>query len=134
MAQQLNAQTVTAADVEAGLTVDWCYSDAYKEIHGFRPRGHSAAQEASFWNTFEEEFERVAEEEAQQLASLGEHYGRIFPSYSAYYNFLDEQSEAEYRAEKAAREAAAAERAEFNRRGSPMPLVDAWEHGDLIAA
>jgi hypothetical protein len=134
MAQQLNAQTVTASDVEAGLTATWCYSDAYKEIHGFRPRGHSSEMEASFWNNFDRLWADMVAEEAAQLAALCDHHGQDFPNFMAYYNFLDEVREAEYREECAAREAAEAERAEFNRRGSPMPFIDSWEHGDQMAA
>lgn len=127
-------QIITAADVAAGVTAGWCYSDAYKEIYGFRPRGHSDEQEASFWNDFDRLWAEMQEQEAAQLAALCEHHGQDFPNFMAYYNFLDEVREAEYREECAAREAALAVRAEFYRRGSPAPVIDAWEHGDLLAA
>jgi hypothetical protein len=127
-------QFITAADVAAGVTAGWCYSDAHKEVYGFRPRGHTDEQEASFWNDFCRLWADMQAEEAAQLAALSEHYGQEFTTYSTYYNFLDEQSEAEYREEKAAWASRAAERAEFFRRGSPASIIDAWEHGDRLVA
>lgn len=134
MTTQLDPKTVTAADVEAGLTQSWCYSDAYKEIYGSRPRGHTAAQEASFWNIFDVLWANMEAEEAADLAALGDFHDREFKNWAAYYDFLEEKREHEYREEVEARRVAAEKRREFFRRGSPVPYIQAWEHGDIVMA
>lgn len=130
----LTLKTVTPADVAAGLTDSWCYSDAFKDINGFRPCGeyfNSPEYIAEFWNTFEEASDRVQEEERQQLAYLGEEHGRIFANWMAYYDFLDQR-------ELEAAEAAEAERREQERlkqerecRFSVLVVVESWEEGAL---
>lgn len=127
-------QIITAADVLAGVTASWCYSDAHKEIYGYRPRGHSAEQEASFWNDFDRLWADMQAEEAAQLQALRDFHGEEFPNFMAYYNYLDELRERQYQEEREARRAAEAARAEFFRRGSPAPVIDAWEYGDSLAA
>jgi hypothetical protein len=137
MAQELNAKNVTPADVAAGLTDTWCYSDAFKEIHGFRPRGdywNNPEAVARFWNTFDEEFQRVEDEEQEHLRALGEQHGRIFRNMSAYYDFYEARQEQEWLEQAAQKREAEEARAEFFRRGSPTPIIDAWEHGDKLAA
>lgn len=130
-------EIITAADVLAGKTAGWCYSDAFKEIYGYRPRGEylsSPEAEADFWNSFEENLQRVEEEAQDHLRLLGEEHGRIFLNWSAYYDFYEAQREAEYRAAEEAHAAREAARLEFCRRGSPQPVIQAWEHGDRLAA
>ena len=130
-------EIITAADVLAGKTAGWCYSDAFKSIYGYRPRGeylNSPEAEASFWNSYEEESQRVEAEEQDTLRFYGEEHGRIFPTFSAYYDFIEAEEERRYCEAKEARRAAQAEREEFHRRGSPQPIIQAWEHGDRLAA
>lgn len=130
MAQEINAKEITAADVEAGVTASWCFSDAYKEIHGFRPRHFTPEMEASFWNTFDAEWADMQAREAAELQAHSDHFGQEFKSFMEYYNFLDAQYERECQEAQEAEAAAKAEREEFFRRGSPVPIVEAWEHGD----
>jgi len=128
----VSTKTVTAAQVAAGLTDDWCYSDAFKEIYGYRPRGeylNDPEYVAEFWNSFEELFAIAAEEDAQALAAACEAHGIEATTWMSYYEQREAQDailEAKYRAEE---EAAAAEKAEFYRRGSPAPVLEAWAHG-----
>lgn len=130
----MTKQTITAADVLAGVTAGWCYSDAHKEVYGFRPRGHSAEQEASFWNDFDRLWADMQAQEDEDLRAHGEYYGRTFQNFMEFYNFMDDEREREYQEEHEAREAALAARAEFYRRGSPVPILEAWDYGDKLAA
>jgi LmbE family N-acetylglucosaminyl deacetylase len=129
---KITAATVTAAQVEAGLTDDWCYSDAFKEIYGYRPRGeyvNSPGYVAEFWNSFEELFDAAQEQDRADLAAACEAHGIEATTWSSYYDQRDEQVHLEYQEYIAAEEAAAAERAEFYRRGSPAPAIEAWAYG-----
>lgn len=134
MTQQAEAKNITAADVLAGMTADWCYSDAHKDIYGFRPRGHSAEQEAWFWNNFDSLWQNMQEEDERQLQSLRDHYQQEFPTWMSYFDFMDDRREQEYQAQLDEQAMAQAERREFLRRGSPLPIIQAWEHGDRLAA
>lgn len=128
----VSTKTVTAAQVEAGLTDDWCYSDAFKEIYGYRPRGeylNCPEYVAEFWNSFEELLAAANEESEMALAAACEAHGIEATTWMSYYEQREAQDlvlEAKYRAEE---EAAAAEKAEFYRRGSPAPVLEAWAHG-----
>ena len=128
----LTAKTVTAADVAAGLTDDWCYSDAFKEIYGYRPRGEfvtSPEYVAEFWNEFDVLFDAVVEQDRADLTAACEAVGIPVTSWMAYYDYTAAQRQAEYEEFKAVEAAVAAEKAEFYRRGSPAPVIEAWAHG-----
>jgi hypothetical protein len=55
-----------AAQSEETLRGEWCWSDAFKELHGSRPRHTPTHDElVSFWTTFPE---RAAEKDAEEAA------------------------------------------------------------------
>lgn len=128
----------TVQQIEADL-YGWqgTYSDLFKGLHGFRPRGdmmNTAEMICSFLNSYEENFQFSQEEDARELAALGENYGQVFANWHEYYDTLerkDAREREEYFAEQAREEA---EDREFNRRGSPTPHIIAWEHGDRNAS
>ena len=126
----------TAAEVAANFS-DFAgtYSDLFKSLHNFRPRGLMDPQIiADFLNSYEERFAEEEAREAAELEALGEQYGRVFRDWHEYYDMLerkDARERAEYFAEQAREEA---EAREFARRGSPMPYIMAWEHGDRNAS
>jgi hypothetical protein len=123
----------TVQQIEADL-YGWqgTYSDLFKGLHGFRPRGdmlNTADMICSFLNSYEENFRYSQEQEAEELAALGDQHGRVFRNWHEYYDMLerkDAREREEYFAEMAEEEA---EQREFNRRGSPMPFIIDWEHG-----
>lgn len=124
-------RTLTEADM---LLPDFqeTYSDLFKSLHGFRPRGMmDPASMLRFFDTYEAEFEAQAEQEKAALAYASERDGFAYTSWSHFYELKEERDRKEWEAEEAARRAAAAEKAEFNRRGSPAPVIEAWEHGAL---
>jgi hypothetical protein len=128
----VSTKTVTAAQVEAGLTDDWCYSDAFKEIYGYRPRGeyvNSPEYVADFWNSFEENFAEAQRQDAEDLQAACDAAGIPNTGWMAYYDFLEAKDLAEREAYEAMEAEAAAEKAEFYRRGSPAPVLEAWAHG-----
>ena len=128
----ITAKTVTAADVVAGLTDDWCYSDAFKEIYGYRPRGefvNSPEYVAEFWNSFEENFAEAQRQDRADLEAACEAVGIPVTTWMAYYDFLEAKDLAEREAYDAMEAEYAAERAEYFRRGSPAPVIEAWAHG-----
>ncbi len=128
----VSTKTVTAAQVAAGLTDDWCYSDAFKEIYGYRPRGeylNCPEYVAEFWNSFDELFAAAQEQDAADLAAACEAVGIPVTNWMAYYDFLEAKDQAEREAYEAMEAEAAAEKAEFYRRGSPAPVLEAWAHG-----
>lgn len=121
---------LTLSDME---TQDYqeAYSDLYKGINGFRPRGHDAATMLQFFNTYEAQFEESQEDDRRALKARSERDGVEYTSWSHYYDVKEAKDYAEWQAEEAKRAALAAEAAEFVRRGSPMPAIIAWEHGSL---
>lgn len=130
-----NERTLTEADM---LLPDFqeSYSDLYKGLHGFRPRGHDAATMLRFFDTYEQAF---AEEEAREAALLKDRSARDgveYRSWSHYYDVQEEKMEAEYRRESEAREAEEeAKRAaahERTLRGGIIDTIDDWDHGDSI--
>lgn len=124
--------TYTAAEIAANFN-DFAstYSDLFKSLYNFRPRGLMEPQMiADFLNSYGERFAEEEAREAAELAALGDKWGQQFRTWSDYYDMLerkDAREREEYFAEKAREEA---EAAEFARSGSPMPYVIAWEYGD----
>ena len=129
---KITAKTVTAAQVAAGLTDDWCYSDAFKDIYGYRPRGefvNSPEYVARFWNEFDVLFAEAEAQDRAGLAAACEAHGIEATTWSSYYDQREAQEYLERQEYLAAEEAAAAERAKYFRRGSPAPAIEAWAHG-----
>ena len=123
-------RTLTVADM---LTSDFqeAYSDLYKGLNGFRPRGHDAETMLRFFDTYEAAFEESEAEEAAALKHRSEQDGVEYTSWSHYYKVQEEKDHAEYLKEEAVRQEEAAIAAEMTRRFSPLPVIDAWEHGAL---
>jgi hypothetical protein len=129
----ISAKTVTAAQVEAGLTDEWCYSDAFKEVYGYRPRGeylNKPGYVAEFWNRFDELLAVAKAEEEEALAIICARHGIVATTWSSYYDQREEQDYLRYQEERAAAAEATAEKAEYFRRGSPAPVLEAWAYGE----
>lgn len=104
------------------------YSDAFKDINGYRPRGeylHTREYLIHFWATFNDRLAEVEAEEAAHLEFLG------FPSWTAYYNHLDRQYWLECVSQELLAEAVADMNTEYSTRGSIVPIIDAWDRGDI---
>lgn len=123
-------RTLTVADM---LTPDFqeAYSDLYKGLNGFRPRGHDAETMLRFFDSYEERMAEHVAEEAAELARLSNMDGIQYRSWSHYY---DEQERRDYDAwerAQAERQEALDYRAAFNARFSSLPAIEAWEHGAI---
>lgn len=104
------------------------YSDAFKDINGYRPRGeylHTREYLIDFWETFNDRLAQVEAEDAAQLAALG------FPTWMDYYNHLDRQHALKCVSQKLLDEAIADMNTEYSTRGSVVPVIDAWDRGDI---
>ena len=123
-------RTLTVADMATPDFQD-AYSDLYKGINGFRPRGHSPEQMLHFFDTYEARYQEHEAEEAAALARRSEQDGIEYRSWSHYYDVKEAQDHALWEVEEKVRLARLAERKEFSRRGSPMPAIVAWEYGSL---
>jgi len=123
-------RTLTVADM---LTQDFqsAYSDLYKGINGFRPRGHDAETMLRFFDTYEAQFHESEVEEAVALQRRSDRDGIQYTSWSHYYECKDNQAHEEWTKEQALLDAELAHKAEFERRDSPLPVIEAWEHGVL---
>jgi hypothetical protein len=141
------AQYVDGTGTERALTVadmlhpdfQEAYSDLYKGLNGFRPRGHDTATMLRFFDTYEENFaEHQAEEDIRQAARLKyleEKHSRTFETYYEAQRFNEDAAWTRHQ-EQMAREEEEAEaiadhKAELNRRFSPLAAIEAWEHGSL---
>lgn len=129
-------KTYQVADIAADLPMyREVYSDLFKGLHGFRPRGdmfNTPEMICSFLNIYDEEFEYHAQQEARELVALGEEFGQVFHNWHAYYDFLERKDQREYQEWMAEREQQEDFEREFARRGSPLPYIIAWEHGDRL--
>lgn len=123
---------ITVADVVANFD-DYAsgYSDLFKGLNGFRPRGSLVTPQliADFFNNYDDMFAIEEAREEAELVALRESHGIDFANWHAYYDWLEAKDEAERRAYYAELEAEEAEKREFLRRGSPMPFIIDWEHG-----
>jgi hypothetical protein len=111
------------------------YSDLFKGIYGFRPRGdffNTARSIAQFMNSYDEEFRLSEERDRQELAALCEEHGHEFASWHDYYAWLEIKDQREHKEWLAEREQQENFQREFARRGSPLPHIIAWEHGDRM--
>ena len=129
-----NIRTLTVEDMATSDFQD-VYSDLYKGLHGFRPRGHDAETMLYFFNTYDEEFAaeqvRDADERAYRLGYLESKHGQKFDTYAEAERFNERAAFNRYMDELQAANEVKAQEAEFVRRGSAMPVIEAWMHGDL---
>lgn len=125
-----NIRTLTLADM-ATSDFQESYSDLYKGLNGFRPRGHDAATMLRFFDNYEAEFEAAQAEEARALAHVSKRDGVEYRNWSHYYDVKEALEHAEWERENAARQAKLAKRAEMYRRFSPLPVVEDWLYGRI---
>lgn len=123
-------RTLTLADMATSDFQD-SFSDLYKNIHGFRPRGFSLESMLHFFDNYETELAEVEAEEARALKARSDRDGVKYRSWSHYYDVKEARDHAEWERENAARQAKLAERAEMYRRFSPLPVVEDWLYGRI---
>jgi hypothetical protein len=107
-------------------------SDLAKGLYGTRsacPRTPEA--QVFFMNNYEAAFKEEEEREAALLKRNSERDGIEYRNWSHYYSEQDRRAAEAWERENAARIEQQAHKAEFNRRGSPLPAIEAWEHGAL---
>lgn len=132
-----SAATQAALTLSDMATPDYqdAYSDLYKGINGFRPRGHDAATMLRFFETYDARIEEVLEEDrreaAARLAYLNHKHGQVFDTLTIAERFNEKAAHDRFMAKLEVEMAEEAEKVEFNRRYSPAPVIDAWEHGSL---
>lgn len=126
-----NTRTLTLADM-ATQDFQESYSDLFKGLYGFRPRGHDAETMLHFFDTYEEAFKENEAEEARALEFVSERDGIEYRSWSHYYDEKERRDYEEYAREQAARQAKLAEKAEMNRRFSPLPVIEDWLYGCAV--
>lgn len=111
-------------------------SDLAKSVYGTRsacPR--TPEDQVSFMNRYDSLIEDALEDEKRErdnrLAYLNHKHGQVFDNLAVAERFNQQAAHDRYMVEIELERVAADERAEFNRRGSPMPIIEAWEHGSL---
>jgi hypothetical protein len=134
MMTNATANVLTLADM-ASSDYQEAYSDLYKGLNGFRPRGHDAATMLRFFQTYDERFEESMEEECREAAArltyLNHKHGQTFENLTLAERFNERAAHDRFMKNLEAQMIAEAHKAEFNRRGSAAPIIDAWEHGAL---
>lgn len=107
--------------------------DLYKSLHGIRPRGmlQDTRYMLMFFDTYEECMKEQNEEDARSLAVLSEKDGVQYTSWNHYYEMEDARRERECEVEAEKQRAIEEAKAEYNRRGSPAPIIEAWEFGEI---
>lgn len=111
-------------------------SDMAKDVYGTRAACPTTPEaQVSFMNRYDDLIAEALEEQEGarviRLAYLNKKHDQVFPDLQAAEHFNVQAALARYEREAAAEEAERAEKAEFVRRGSPMPAIIAWEHGTL---
>lgn len=123
-------RTLTLEDMKTPDFQD-SYSDLYKGINGFRPRGHSPEVMLHFFDTYEESLAQHVAEEAAELARLSAMDGIQYRNWSHYYDEKERKDYEAWERAHAERQEALDYRAAFNARFSSLPAIEAWEHGCL---
>jgi hypothetical protein len=130
-------RTLTVEDMKTDLFRD-SFSDLFKSLNGWRPRGeHYWTPEymLSFFDTYDADMEKQVEQERQELEErrlyLEVKHGRSFASYTDADIFNVEAARQRYAREAEEEKKAQALKDKFNARMSPLPVIDAWEHGSL---
>lgn len=123
------------------LIQDWCYSDAHKDVYGFRPRGeYDFSREAvvDFWLGFEAAWERMQEDEQRRLESLRKEHGIHFETMGDYYRWWEKKEYAEHCARMEAWEREEEERlakeADYKRRRNIIDTIEEFLHGSFKGA
>lgn len=132
MGLQFNDNGVTRTLALADMaTQDFqeAYSDLYKGINGFRPRGHSVEAMLHFFDTYEAQFEESEEDDRRALKARSERDGIEYRNWSHYYDEKERRDYEAYERQQAARQAVLDERAEMYRRFSPLPVIEDWLYG-----
>jgi len=128
-----NERTLTLEDMKTPVFQD-SYSDLFKGLHGFRPRGEylcSPEVMLNFFDSYDQAMADYAAEEAAELARYSAEDGIEYRNWSHYY---DEKERRDYEAWERAqveRQEALDYRAAFNARGSALPAIEAWEYGSF---
>lgn len=133
-----NINPIDPATIAAASTMelirDWCYSDAHKDVFGYRPRGETSREEVVyFWENFHTYWRWMRREEEERLQMLRERHGINFKNLSEYHSWWErtewerhcqemERLERE-EAEKAAREA------DYRRRRTIIDAISDWDFG-----
>lgn len=88
-----------------------------------------------FFDTYEEQYERAAQEEeearARRLEYLNQKHGQVFDNLIVAERFNEQAAYNRFMDELHRHEEEQARQVEFVRRGSPLPIIEAWEHGSL---
>jgi hypothetical protein len=129
------AVALTLADMGTAEYKD-CYSDMFKSLHGFRPRGewcNTPEFMLQFFNDYdadiEAELERDRQEAAERLVYLNAKHGTAFTTLHEASRYNEQKAFDRFQKEEEAREAEAAAKVEMTRRFSPAPYIEAWEYG-----
>lgn len=127
-------RTLTLADMATPDFQD-SYSDLYKTINGFRPRGHSLETMLHFFDTYEAQFAEAEKEweleRAQRLAYLNQKFNRTFANLSEAEVHNMEQARLRYDRETQEEADRLAAAAEMTRRFSPLPVIEDWMYGSF---
>lgn len=127
-----NTRTLTLADM-ATQDFQESYSDLFKGLHGFRPRGlMDPATMLRFFDTYEDSFAEHEAEEARQLQYVSDRDGIQYRNWSHFYDEKERVAQEAYEREEAVRQAERAEKAEMNRRFSPLPIIEDWLYGCAV--
>ncbi len=132
MTQILTVETLTDADRAL-------FSDMYKDAYGTRPRHVPTDEEiVSLFERMPQIMEEEEANEARALAAYNAKHGTQYASWWDYYDRLDANYEAEFaqiqaeaKAQRLAAQQRLSARSEFYRPGSSVPVIEAWDHGDL---
>jgi hypothetical protein len=108
-------------------------SDLAKSLYGTRSACPTTPEaQVFFMNNYEEAMNEELEREAAVLKARSERDGIEYRSWSHYYDEKERRDNEAWERENAERQAKAAHDAELKRRFSPLPVVEAWEHGDTV--
>jgi len=111
-------------------------SDMAKDVFGTRAACPTTPEaQVSFMNRYGDLIAEALEEErnerVQRHLYLNQKHGQTFATYEEAERFNIEAAMARFEREAAALAQVRNIRAEFMRRGSPLPVIEAWEHGGL---
>lgn len=121
------------------LINDWCYSDAHKDVYGFRPRGEFTRERVvSFWLGFEAAWDDMKAEEQRELDYLRAEHNIHFASMHEYYVWWEKKEYARWIAQLEADERLEAERLakelDYKRRRTIIDTIEDFLHGSFKGA
>jgi hypothetical protein len=130
-----NSVVLTLADMATPAYQD-CYSDMFKSLHGFRPRGewcNTPEFMLQFFKDYdadiEAELERDRQEAAERLVYLNHKHSTNFTTLHEASRHNEQMAFARWEREAEALQAEKDRKAEMTRRFSPLPIIEAWEYG-----